>query len=104
MTLFQKFSVGCIAVAVLTSVLAWAGTAFCPAGLGAAALAGAVPAALFTAFCLGLGARLVFLRPLQAVGQGLRDLAEGRLNAAQTFRTEDLPAIHAGLEAALRAL
>ena len=104
MTLFQKFSVSCIAVAVLTSVLAWAGTAFCPAGLGAAALAGAVPAGLFTAFCLGLGARLVFLRPLQAVGQGLRDLAEGRLNAAQTFRTEDLPAIHAGLEAALRAL
>ena len=66
-------------MAALTAVLAWAGTAFCPEGLGAAALTGAVLAALFTAFCLGLGARLIFLRPLKAVGQRLRDLAEGRL-------------------------
>mgnify|MGYP002118579138 CR=1 FL=1 len=91
-------------MAALTAVLAWAGTAFCPEGLGAAALTGAVLAALFTAFCLGLGARLIFLRPLKAVGQRLRDLAEGRLDAAQAFRAEDLPAIHAGLDAALRAL
>ena len=104
MTLFQKFSVSCIATAALTAVLAWAGTAFCPEGLGAAALTGAVLATLFTALCLGLGARLIFLRPLKAVGQRLRDLAEGRLDAAQAFGAEDLPAIHAGLDAALRAL
>lgn len=92
MTLFQKFSVSCIATAALTAVLAWAGTAFCPEGLGAAALTGAVLATLFTALCRGLGARLIFLRPLKAVGQRLRDLAEGRLDAAQAFGAEDLPA------------
>ena len=73
-------------------------------GQGGAALVGAVAAAVFTACGLGLAARFIFLRPLTAVEQGLRDLAEGRLTAARPSLDRDLPGIQAALDAALGAL
>ena len=104
MGLFRKFSASCILATVAAAVLAWAVTAAFSGGQGGAALVGAVAAAVFTACGLGLAARFIFLRPLTAVEQGLRDLAEGRLTAARPSLDRDLPGIQAALDAALGAL
>ncbi|MCD7983902.1 MAG: PAS domain-containing protein, partial [Desulfovibrio sp.] len=104
MGLFRKFSASCILAAMAGAVLAWAVTAAFSGGQGGAALIGTVAAAVFTACGLGLAARFIFLRPLTAVEQGVRDLAEGRLTAARPSLDRDLPGIHAALDAALAAL
>ncbi len=104
MGLFRKFSASCIFVAVVAAVLAWAVAAGSFSGQGGAALVGAVAAAVFAACGLGLAVRFIFLRPLTAVEQGLRDLAEGRLKAARPSLDKDLPGIQTALNAALGAL
>ena len=104
MGLFRKFSASCIFVAVVAAVLAWAVAAGSFSGQGGAALVGAVAAAVFAACGLGLAVRFIFLRPLTAVEQGLRDLAEGRLKAARPSLDKDLPGIQTALKQAERVI